>query len=352
MIPAPPNSPAPGGAIPNKSPNFPYLNPVKPTTLPATVSHTTRTFPFGEEMAAQHAGGEYATRYKFNGKELDPETGYYYYGARYYDPVVSRWLSIDPLAEKYPGLSPYNYTANNPVMLVDPDGRCFRKVGKFFEPCEDAPIGSTTTGAFGYSWTMTKDGWQLTNGADPKTVKYDYDNITPTGLPDYYIKRYLNHINKYHTRPPDYYLAYGYKYCYKFNFILKFDPELSEVAKIWITNTSRTLQVMMNTEIYNNPAIQGNNAQFHDMAYKTHYHAYLEDKNLVKLSGVELIKILHVVEYHDMVDIEGIKLMIKLGPHVANKFFIFNPLLYPSPIIPWVSGLRIKQFLNMDSNEK
>ncbi len=79
--------------------------------------------PFGEEMAAQHAGGDYATRYKFNGKELDPQTGYYYYGARYYDPVISRWLSVDPLAEKYPGLSPYNYTANNPVMLVDPDGK-------------------------------------------------------------------------------------------------------------------------------------------------------------------------------------------------------------------------------------
>ena len=85
-------------------------------------------------MAAQHAGGDYATRYKFNGKELDPETGYYYYGARYYDPVVSRWLSVDPLAEKYPGLSPYNYTANNPVMLVDPDGRDWiknNKTGKY-----------------------------------------------------------------------------------------------------------------------------------------------------------------------------------------------------------------------------
>ena len=93
--------------------------------MPATVSHTTRTFPFGEEMAAQHAGGAYSTRYKFNGKELDPQTGYYYYGARYYDPVISRWLSVDPLAEKYTGLSPYNYTANNPVMLVDPDGRDF-----------------------------------------------------------------------------------------------------------------------------------------------------------------------------------------------------------------------------------
>ncbi len=89
--PAPPVSPAPGGVTPNKSPDFPYLNHTKPSILPATVSHTARTIPFGEEMAAQHAGGAYATRYKFNGKELDPQTGYYYYGARYYEPAISRW---------------------------------------------------------------------------------------------------------------------------------------------------------------------------------------------------------------------------------------------------------------------
>jgi len=91
--------------------------------LPATISHTTPSFPFGEEMAAQHAGGDFATRYKFNSKELDPQTGYYYYGARYYDLVVSRWLSVAPLAEKYPGITPYNYTLNNPIILTDRDGR-------------------------------------------------------------------------------------------------------------------------------------------------------------------------------------------------------------------------------------
>ena len=74
-------------------------------------------------MAAQHAGGAYATRYKFNGKELDPQTGYYYYGARYYDPVISRWLSVDPLAEKFTGITPYNYTLNNPIILANRDGR-------------------------------------------------------------------------------------------------------------------------------------------------------------------------------------------------------------------------------------
>ncbi len=86
--------------------------------------------PFGEEMAAQRAGGPFSSRYKFNGKELDKQTCYYYYGARYYDPVLSRWLSVDPLAEKYPGFSPYNYTADNPIMLVDPDGKKFDEASK------------------------------------------------------------------------------------------------------------------------------------------------------------------------------------------------------------------------------
>lgn len=77
--------------------------------------------PFGETMAQQNKGA-FSNPYRFNGKELDEETGYYYYGARYYDPRVSNWLSVDPLADKYPGWSPYNYTMLNPVRLTDPDG--------------------------------------------------------------------------------------------------------------------------------------------------------------------------------------------------------------------------------------
>lgn len=60
--------------------------------------------------------------YRFNGKELDPETGNYYYGARYYDPKISVWLSVDPLADQRPNLTPYNFTSNNPIMRIDPDG--------------------------------------------------------------------------------------------------------------------------------------------------------------------------------------------------------------------------------------
>lgn len=58
-----------------------------------------------------------------NGKEKDYESGFHYYGARYYwSEVLTGWLSVDPMADKYPSISPYAYCAWNPVRLVDPDG--------------------------------------------------------------------------------------------------------------------------------------------------------------------------------------------------------------------------------------
>ena len=56
-------------------------------------------------------------------KEINSETGFSYVGARYYDSdLMTGWLSVDPMADKYPGLSPYAYCAWNPIRLVDPDG--------------------------------------------------------------------------------------------------------------------------------------------------------------------------------------------------------------------------------------
>ena len=60
----------------------------------------------------------------FTGKEKDAETGYGYFGARYMDyELMTMWLTVDPLADKYPSISPYAYCVWNPVKLVDPDGR-------------------------------------------------------------------------------------------------------------------------------------------------------------------------------------------------------------------------------------
>ena len=83
--------------------------------------------PFGEELVSQHSGSAwYDSPYHFNAKEVDPETGYHYYGARYYNSNLSIWLSVNPLAD-HPNQvdkSPYAYAWNNPVNLTDPDGRC------------------------------------------------------------------------------------------------------------------------------------------------------------------------------------------------------------------------------------
>ena len=62
-------------------------------------------------------------RVELNAKEFDEETGMYYYGARYYEPRLSLWMSTDPLEEDYPNLSAYGYCHNNPIILYDPDGK-------------------------------------------------------------------------------------------------------------------------------------------------------------------------------------------------------------------------------------
>ena len=77
--------------------------------------------PYGEALVDEHATS-YEMPWKFNGKELDSETGLYYYGARYYEPVLALWYSVDAMAEKYPNMGGSVYCVGNPVKFVDPDG--------------------------------------------------------------------------------------------------------------------------------------------------------------------------------------------------------------------------------------
>jgi len=77
--------------------------------------------PFGESWIDQR-DGTWNAPFTFSGKERDWETGYSYFGARYYDSDLSIWLSVDPKAHLYPSLTPYNYCLNSPVMYIDPNG--------------------------------------------------------------------------------------------------------------------------------------------------------------------------------------------------------------------------------------
>jgi len=78
--------------------------------------------PFGETLAEQQNSTGYYSPFKFSAKEKDPETGYSYFGARYYSPELSVWLGVDPMSDDYPHQNPYAYCSNNPVMRIDPTG--------------------------------------------------------------------------------------------------------------------------------------------------------------------------------------------------------------------------------------
>lgn len=91
------------------------------TNLDGEVSQHIEYVPFGE-VFIEERNNTWNTPYLFNAKELDEETGLYYYGARYYDPRISQFLSSDRFAKKYPNLTPYSYCANNPINAVDVRG--------------------------------------------------------------------------------------------------------------------------------------------------------------------------------------------------------------------------------------
>ena len=79
--------------------------------------------PTGEVFKDEQNSSYYHSDFLFCGKELDAETGNYYYGARYYAPRIGIWLSPDPMQLKYPHVSSYAYCMGNPVKLIDPLGK-------------------------------------------------------------------------------------------------------------------------------------------------------------------------------------------------------------------------------------
>ena len=92
---------------------------------PVQVLGTTRYRPFGEAEVDTSS----VVSHKFTGAELDDETGLYFLQARYYDPVLGRFMSPDSLVENHADpqtLNRYSYCSNNPVRYVDPSGHSKR----------------------------------------------------------------------------------------------------------------------------------------------------------------------------------------------------------------------------------
>jgi RHS repeat-associated protein len=138
-------------------------------------------FPYGEAWV-EETRSQTNLPYKFTGKELDPETGLYYFGARYYDPQVSIWVSGDPILGKYlpsgnreadknlPGmggvynslnLGLYTFTHQNPIIYKDPDGLSTWPAPKMTKIV--GTVNSPNGGYFGYS---RSNGTQWHGGVD------------------------------------------------------------------------------------------------------------------------------------------------------------------------------------------
>ena len=101
------------------------------TDITGAITQAVLYAPFGEVISEYNAYWMLDTipRYLFSGKELDEESGMYYFEARYYAPPT--FISRDPLFEKYFWMSPYAYCANNPVKYIDPDGRKLKPTQAF-----------------------------------------------------------------------------------------------------------------------------------------------------------------------------------------------------------------------------
>lgn len=97
------------------------------TNLDGEVSKRIEYVPF-REVFIEERNNAWNTPYLFNAKELDEETGMYCYGARYYEPRLSLWMSVDPRSEEAPEASLYTYSHNAPIGRVDFDGKWDIKV--------------------------------------------------------------------------------------------------------------------------------------------------------------------------------------------------------------------------------
>lgn len=175
---------------------------------PPVIVEENNYYPFG----LKHNGYNNITppnsvyKYKFNGMQLQDELGLnvYDFGARNYMPDLGRWANVDPLAEQFPSHSPYNYTLNNPLRYVDPDGRAPNDW--IFHFCNGKFNGVTDTGK-GNAIIFNIDG--RTQSLNPRgtdnvsyfsaVTKYISDKVNPSLNASYKITPEGSKTGGYHT---------------------------------------------------------------------------------------------------------------------------------------------------------
>ncbi|WP_394358492.1 RHS repeat domain-containing protein [Prevotella bivia] len=139
------------------------------TNLDGEVSQHIEYVPFGE-VFIEERNNTWNTPYLFNAKELDEETGMYYYGARYYEPRLSLWMSTDLLEEKNYGNSSYAYTYN-PITFIDPIGTDTINISYVNKKWKiDAPIIADGNDVFNVANGDKKETYEFSQGEHGKRV--------------------------------------------------------------------------------------------------------------------------------------------------------------------------------------
>ena len=145
--------------------------------------------PWGEDFVDQRTTN-WAARHTFSAKEKDTETGLSYFGSRYYSSDLSIWLSVDPMSDKYPSLSPYTYCANNPIILFDLDGQDWVLVTGNAAYWYGGEIGDKSNLIHTYKATSGLNNATTTTGATINCQYAKYQNVRnggPTPEGHYYI---------------------------------------------------------------------------------------------------------------------------------------------------------------------
>ena len=127
-----------------------YFDDLRITHNKGTILQEDHYYPFGMNISALSSTAPLSkpNNFKYNGKEFDTDLdlGWYHYGARMYDPQISRFTTIDPLADNYTPQSPYTYAANNPTNLVDFNGEGPSDPQPPFQAYNELSINGTATG--------------------------------------------------------------------------------------------------------------------------------------------------------------------------------------------------------------
>ena len=139
------------------------------TNLDGEVAQHIEYVPFGE-VFIEERNNTWNTPYLFNAKEFDEETGMYYYGARYYEPRLSLWMSTDLLEEKNYGNSSYAYTYN-PITFIDPIGTDTINISYVNKKWKiDAPIIADGNDVFNVANGDKKETYEFSQGEHGKRV--------------------------------------------------------------------------------------------------------------------------------------------------------------------------------------